>query len=134
MAARGTMAGCKIVRPLLSLDNCEAHTRVLGLYRAFYRIIPFIREYRKISDKIKRLLFANLHLSTFIIYYICFITNCFHSFRSPFLFLDCLKWQIFSNNKTEAYILLLNCQPICIFVPRDFLSKLNTILLTFILN
>ncbi|XP_026327095.1 NADH dehydrogenase [ubiquinone] 1 alpha subcomplex subunit 6-like [Hyposmocoma kahamanoa] len=69
MAARGTMAGCKIVRPVMSFDNCEAHTRVLGLYRAFYRIIPFIQEYyympkseKDIKTMIRSYFYANSHV------------------------------------------------------------------------
>ncbi|XP_045498134.1 NADH dehydrogenase [ubiquinone] 1 alpha subcomplex subunit 6-like [Colias croceus] len=35
-------AGCKCVKPLLSANFCEAHTRVIGLYRAYYRFIPHL--------------------------------------------------------------------------------------------
>ncbi|KAM3965182.1 NADH dehydrogenase [ubiquinone] 1 alpha subcomplex subunit 6 [Aphomia sociella] len=46
MAGRETMkASCKIVRPIMSTNFCEAHRRVLGLYRAFYRYIPYIVKY-----------------------------------------------------------------------------------------
>ncbi|XP_045486960.1 L-dopachrome tautomerase yellow-f2-like isoform X1 [Pieris rapae] len=40
MAAKVT--GCKAVKPLLSANYCEAHTRVVGLYKAYYRYIPYL--------------------------------------------------------------------------------------------
>lgn len=43
MAARETVrAGCKIAKPILSTDYCDTHKRVMGLYRAYYRYIPYI--------------------------------------------------------------------------------------------
>lgn len=43
MAGKETVkAVCKIVRPLMSTDYYEARRRALGLYRAFYRYIPYI--------------------------------------------------------------------------------------------
>ena len=35
-------SGLKQVRPLLSIDNAEARKRVLNLYKAWYRQIPYI--------------------------------------------------------------------------------------------
>ncbi|CAF4903549.1 unnamed protein product [Pieris macdunnoughi] len=40
MAAKVT--GCKAVKPLLSANYCEAHTRVVGLYKAYYRYLPYL--------------------------------------------------------------------------------------------
>ncbi|XP_057369188.1 NADH dehydrogenase [ubiquinone] 1 alpha subcomplex subunit 6-like [Daphnia carinata] len=34
--------GVKQVRPLLSVDNAEARKRVLNLYKAWYRQVPYI--------------------------------------------------------------------------------------------
>lgn len=43
MAGKETLrAGCKLARPVLSTDYCEAHRRVMSLYRAYYRFIPYI--------------------------------------------------------------------------------------------
>ncbi|XP_072949238.1 NADH dehydrogenase [ubiquinone] 1 alpha subcomplex subunit 6-like [Epargyreus clarus] len=38
-------AACKVVKPMLSRDYCEAHRRVMGLYKAVYRYIPYIVKY-----------------------------------------------------------------------------------------
>lgn len=38
-------SGVKQVRPLLSIDNAEARKRVLNLYKAWYRQIPYIGQY-----------------------------------------------------------------------------------------
>ena len=35
-------SGLKQVRPLLSADNAEARKRVLNLYKAWYRHIPYM--------------------------------------------------------------------------------------------
>jgi hypothetical protein len=35
-------SGVKQVRPLLSVDNAEARKRVLNLYKAWYRQVPYI--------------------------------------------------------------------------------------------
>ncbi|KAI8436801.1 hypothetical protein MSG28_010262 [Choristoneura fumiferana] len=58
--------GCKIVRPLMSTDYCEAHRRVIGLYRAFYRYIPYIVKFHDIPKneeqvrwKIRELFYRN---------------------------------------------------------------------------
>ncbi|XP_059052898.1 NADH dehydrogenase [ubiquinone] 1 alpha subcomplex subunit 6-like [Achroia grisella] len=46
MVAQGTIkTAYKNVRPLMSRDFCEARRKVLGLYRAFYRYIPYIVKY-----------------------------------------------------------------------------------------
>ncbi|XP_050680847.1 NADH dehydrogenase [ubiquinone] 1 alpha subcomplex subunit 6 [Leptidea sinapis] len=47
MATRKAIqVGSKTVRPVLSLDNAEAKSRVLSLYKAWYRQIPYIvRDY-----------------------------------------------------------------------------------------
>ena len=41
-AAGVIKTGVKQVRPLLSVDNAEARKRVLNLYKAWYRQIPYI--------------------------------------------------------------------------------------------
>ncbi|TRY68898.1 hypothetical protein TCAL_06837 [Tigriopus californicus] len=52
MAARQTARITREVRPLLSLDNHEARLRVLGLYRAWFRQIPYmVRQYSLIVDE-----------------------------------------------------------------------------------
>jgi NADH dehydrogenase (ubiquinone) 1 alpha subcomplex subunit 6 len=38
-------SGVKQVRPLLSVDNAEARKRVLNLYKAWYRQIPYIGKF-----------------------------------------------------------------------------------------
>ncbi|CAH0398349.1 unnamed protein product [Chilo suppressalis] len=46
MAGRETMkTTCRVVKPLMSTDFCEARRRAIGLYRAFYRYIPYIHKY-----------------------------------------------------------------------------------------
>ncbi|XP_014367310.1 NADH dehydrogenase [ubiquinone] 1 alpha subcomplex subunit 6 [Papilio machaon] len=35
----------KVGRPVMSTNMAQAHTRVIGLYRAFYRYIPYILKY-----------------------------------------------------------------------------------------
>ncbi|XP_039753514.1 NADH dehydrogenase [ubiquinone] 1 alpha subcomplex subunit 6-like [Pararge aegeria] len=43
MAGRETVkAGFKIAKPVLSADCCEAHRRVMSLYRAYFRFIPYL--------------------------------------------------------------------------------------------
>jgi hypothetical protein len=44
MASRSIKEGVRHVRPLLSLEQGEAKRRVLNLYKAWYRQIPFIGE------------------------------------------------------------------------------------------
>jgi hypothetical protein len=45
-AASGSLAkGLKQVRPILSVDNAEARKRVLNLYKAWYRQIPYIGKF-----------------------------------------------------------------------------------------
>ncbi|XP_028162863.1 NADH dehydrogenase [ubiquinone] 1 alpha subcomplex subunit 6-like [Ostrinia furnacalis] len=45
-AARETVrAACREVRPIMSTDFWEARRRVLGLYKAFYRYVPYIIKY-----------------------------------------------------------------------------------------
>ncbi|XP_049873912.1 NADH dehydrogenase [ubiquinone] 1 alpha subcomplex subunit 6-like [Pectinophora gossypiella] len=70
MSCRGTIkSGTMMVKPMLSLNRCEAHTRVLGLYRAFYRYIPYILKYfdipknqNDVREKIKELFKKNAHV------------------------------------------------------------------------
>lgn len=38
-------AGCKIAKPIFSTNYCEAHIRVMSLYKAYYRYIPYISEF-----------------------------------------------------------------------------------------
>ncbi|KAG6443781.1 NADH dehydrogenase [ubiquinone] 1 alpha subcomplex subunit 6-like [Manduca sexta] len=46
MAGRETMkAACKRVRPIMSTNFSDARRRALGLYRAFYRYIPYVVKY-----------------------------------------------------------------------------------------
>ncbi|PZC78388.1 NADH dehydrogenase [ubiquinone] 1 alpha subcomplex subunit 6 [Helicoverpa armigera] len=42
-------AATKAVRPLLSKEFCEARRRAIGLYRAFYRYIPYILTFYDIT-------------------------------------------------------------------------------------
>ncbi len=49
-AAGSLSKGVKQVRPLLSLDNAEARKRVLNLYKAWYRQIPYIGEHIFITN------------------------------------------------------------------------------------
>ncbi len=42
MAAKVVRGGARQVKPILSLDREEARRRVLNLYKAWYRQIPFI--------------------------------------------------------------------------------------------
>ncbi|KAF9421082.1 hypothetical protein HW555_002794 [Spodoptera exigua] len=42
-------AAFRNVRPLMSKDYCEARRRAIGLYRAFYRYIPYIIKYFDIA-------------------------------------------------------------------------------------
>ncbi|XP_013145373.1 PREDICTED: NADH dehydrogenase [ubiquinone] 1 alpha subcomplex subunit 6-like [Papilio polytes] len=35
----------RVARPVMSANMEQAHTRVIGLYRAFYRYIPYILKY-----------------------------------------------------------------------------------------
>jgi len=43
--AKTTVSGLKQVRPILSLDSADARKRVLNLYKAWYRQIPYIGNY-----------------------------------------------------------------------------------------
>ncbi|XP_032517714.2 NADH dehydrogenase [ubiquinone] 1 alpha subcomplex subunit 6-like [Danaus plexippus] len=43
--AQAVRAGSKVAKPVLSLDSAEAHRRVLGLYRGYYRYIPYIAKH-----------------------------------------------------------------------------------------
>ncbi|CAK1580267.1 unnamed protein product [Parnassius mnemosyne] len=46
MAAKETVKTiCRNARPVMSSDLTEARRRALGLYRAFYRYIPYIIKY-----------------------------------------------------------------------------------------
>ncbi|XP_022917736.1 NADH dehydrogenase [ubiquinone] 1 alpha subcomplex subunit 6 [Onthophagus taurus] len=42
MASKAIRVGVKEVRPLLSIDSEEARKRVLNLYKAWYRQVPYI--------------------------------------------------------------------------------------------
>nr|XP_026499739.1 NADH dehydrogenase [ubiquinone] 1 alpha subcomplex subunit 6-like [Vanessa tameamea] len=43
MAGKETLkAGFKIAKPVLSRDRREAHRRVISLYRAYFRYIPYL--------------------------------------------------------------------------------------------
>lgn len=44
-AKKAIQVGTKTVRPVLSLDSSEARSRVLSLYKAWYRQIPYIGLY-----------------------------------------------------------------------------------------
>lgn len=45
-AASGSLSkGLKQVRPILSVDNAEARKRVLNLYKAWYRQIPYVGKF-----------------------------------------------------------------------------------------
>lgn len=63
------MAQCRTARALLSLDKCEARRRVLSLYRAWYRLLPWVsRRYdapktlKEIRLKLKEQFLAHKHL------------------------------------------------------------------------
>lgn len=51
------VAGCKAVKPLLSANYCEAHIRVVGLYKAYYRYIPYLGELETFVYKIYSMMF-----------------------------------------------------------------------------
>ncbi|KAJ2949014.1 hypothetical protein O0L34_g5955 [Tuta absoluta] len=66
MCAEKVAKGCKMVKPILSMNKSEAHSRVLGLYRAYYRYIPRIVRYHDIPKseeevrlKIRELFYKN---------------------------------------------------------------------------
>nr|XP_053648799.1 NADH dehydrogenase [ubiquinone] 1 alpha subcomplex subunit 6-like [Cherax quadricarinatus] len=42
MASRVVKSGARQVKPLLSVDQSEARKRVLNLYKAWYRQVPYI--------------------------------------------------------------------------------------------
>lgn len=42
MTSQAVRAGLREVKPILSVDNEEARKRVLNLYKAWYRQIPYI--------------------------------------------------------------------------------------------
>ncbi|XP_041978938.1 NADH dehydrogenase [ubiquinone] 1 alpha subcomplex subunit 6-like [Aricia agestis] len=42
MSGNSLKTTCKVVRPLMSLDHCDARRRVMGLYRAYFRYIPHL--------------------------------------------------------------------------------------------
>jgi len=72
MASTGRIAstlGGK-VKPILSLNKVDARRRVLNLYRAWYRQIPYIcHEFelpvnaKHMRDKVRELFFANKHIT-----------------------------------------------------------------------
>lgn len=55
------------VKPILSLDKAEAHRRVINLYRAWYRQIPYILHEndllpvteKQCKDKLREMFYAN---------------------------------------------------------------------------
>ena len=68
--ATPTRGAVRQVKPLLSLDHAEAKRRVLNLYRAWYRQVPYIRKYcnfsfRSLTQLIKRLNFVIPNLKIF---------------------------------------------------------------------
>ncbi|XP_005094202.1 NADH dehydrogenase [ubiquinone] 1 alpha subcomplex subunit 6 [Aplysia californica] len=42
MATRSVQQGLKQVKPMLSVDRTEARRRVLNLYKAWYRQVPYV--------------------------------------------------------------------------------------------
>ena len=45
MASQTLRKGVKQVKPILSLNKEEARRRVISLYRAWYRQVPYIGKY-----------------------------------------------------------------------------------------
>uniref|UniRef100_A0A0L8HH27 NADH dehydrogenase [ubiquinone] 1 alpha subcomplex subunit 6 n=1 Tax=Octopus bimaculoides TaxID=37653 RepID=A0A0L8HH27_OCTBM len=41
-ASRASVQGMKLVKPILSVDSTEARRRVLNLYKAWYRHLPYL--------------------------------------------------------------------------------------------
>lgn len=68
MASRRIMPAVQgQVKPILSLDKAEAHRRVINLYRAWYRQIPYILHEnhllpvneKQCKDKLREMFYAN---------------------------------------------------------------------------
>lgn len=59
------------VKPILSLNRTEAHRRVMNLYRAWYRQVPYILHVnpdlplteKQMYDKIRELFYQNRHVT-----------------------------------------------------------------------
>merc|ERR1711942_49557 len=69
-ASRSSVQGVKLVKPILSVDSNEARRRVLNLYKAWYRHLPYVvRDYdipvsvNQCKDKLRELFVANKHVS-----------------------------------------------------------------------
>eukprot|EP00106_Octopus_bimaculoides_P005201 XP_014772643.1 PREDICTED: NADH dehydrogenase [ubiquinone] 1 alpha subcomplex subunit 6-like [Octopus bimaculoides] len=43
-ASRASVQGMKLVKPILSVDSTEARRRVLNLYKAWYRHLPYLEK------------------------------------------------------------------------------------------
>lgn len=54
MTSQAARAGCREVRPLMSIDRDEARKRVLNLYKAWCREIPFIHRRFDINKSIRQ--------------------------------------------------------------------------------
>merc|ERR1711973_742323 len=69
VAKRAGQVATRQVKPLLSLDKDEARVRVLALYRAWYRQIPILFQYRdmpvteeSLRAKLKEEFLRNAHI------------------------------------------------------------------------
>lgn len=69
VAKRAGQVATRQVKPLLSLDKEEARVRVLALYRAWYRQIPIIFQYKdltvteaQLKAKLKEEFLKNAHI------------------------------------------------------------------------
>lgn len=62
-------SGVKQVKPLLSVDNAEARKRVLQLYKAWYRQVPYIGTYN-----------LNIYKNIHVFFNSCLQTSSFKQF------------------------------------------------------
>ncbi|CAI9720240.1 Hypothetical predicted protein [Octopus vulgaris] len=69
-ASRASVQGMKLVKPILSVDSTEARRRVLNLYKAWYRHLPYlVRDYDvpltigECKNKLRELFLKNQHVT-----------------------------------------------------------------------
>ncbi|GAB1599804.1 NADH dehydrogenase [ubiquinone] 1 alpha subcomplex subunit 6-like [Argonauta hians] len=68
--SRASVQGLKLVKPILSVDSTEAKRRVLNLYKAWYRHLPYlVRDYDipltvgECKSKLRELFLKNQHVT-----------------------------------------------------------------------
>lgn len=68
--SRSAVEGVKLVKPILSVDSSEAKRRVINLYKAWHRHLPYVvRDYdvpitvNQCKEKLKEMFLMNKHVT-----------------------------------------------------------------------